>query len=173
MKKYFLVALLGIFSFGALTSCTDRNDDVLVQDNDTYSVVLDINSTNFVKDANNQYTISRNFTSPLFNTDVVLIYRKAGTGTDGSPVWQLIPRTIYLSNGRELDYDFDFTKNDIQIYADGNYDVSTTPEYLNNQTFRVVLVPTSSGMKNASVNYNDYYSVIKFYNIDDSKVKTL
>jgi hypothetical protein len=72
-----------------------------------------------------------------------------------------------------LDYDFDFTKNDIQIYADGNYDVSTTPEYLNNQTFRVVLVPTSSGAKNANLNYNDYNSVIKFYNIDDSKVKNL
>ncbi|WP_226063345.1 hypothetical protein [Kaistella polysaccharea] len=174
MKKYFLFALLGIFSFGALASCDDRSNDVVnQQDNDTYSVVLDINGTNFIKNSSNQYTISRNFTTPLYNTDVVLIYRKAGTGTDGSPVWQSIPRTVYLSDGRELDYDFDFTKNDIQIYADGNYDVSTTPEYLNNQTFRVVLVPTSQGSKNADVNYTDYNSVIKFFNIDDTKVENL
>ncbi len=173
MKKYFLLALLGLFSFGALASCDDRNNDVITQDNDTYSVVLDLNNVNFVKGNNNQYSISRNFTSPLFSTDVVLMYRKAGTASDGSPVWQQIPRTVYLSSGRELDYDFDFSKNDIKIYADGNYDISTTPEYLNAQTFRVVLVPTSQGSKNANVDYSDYNSVIKFYNIDDSKVRNL
>ena len=125
MKKYFLLALLGLFSFGALASCDDRNNDVITQDNDTYSVVLDLNNVNFVKGTNNQYSISRNFTSPLFSTDVVLIYRKAGSASDGSPVWQQIPRTVYLSSGRELDYDFGWTKlpfdnmemNTIYMYA--------------------------------------------------------
>lgn len=164
-----LMAILSV----AVVSCNDRNDDRIVQDNDTYSVVLDINNVGFSYDAQNGYFISRSFTKPLFNTDVVLMYRKIGSTNDGSPVWQSIPRTLYLNNGNELDYDFDFSKNDIMIYAKGNYDISTTPEYLANQTFRVVLVPASSGGKNAGVDYSDYESVIKFFNIDDSKVKNL
>ncbi|WHF50534.1 hypothetical protein QGN23_08790 [Chryseobacterium gotjawalense] len=172
MKNYLTLVLIAIFSIVAV-SCDNRNDDVLVNDNDTFSVVLDINNVNFSFDAQNGYFISRSFTKPLFNTDVVLIYRKTGTASDGSPVWQSIPRTIFLSNGNELDYDFDFTKNDIMIYANGNYDIATTPQYLNAQTFRVVLVPASSGAKNAKVDYSDYNSVISYFKIDDSKVTNL
>ena len=162
--------LLAIFSF-AIVSCDTRNDDVNTQDNDTYPVVLDINNTNFSFDAQDGYFIERSFTKPLVSTDVVLIYRKAGTASDGSAVWQSIPRTLYLDNGDELDYDFDFTRNDIMIYANGNYDISTTPEFINNQTFRVVLVPASASSRNANVDYSNYESVIKYFNIDDSKVK--
>ncbi|QBO57504.1 hypothetical protein [Chryseobacterium salivictor] len=172
MKKYFTLMLIAMFGIIAI-SCDNRNDDVLVNDNDTYSVVLDINNVNFSYNAQDGYFISRSFTKPLYNTDVVLIYRKTGTASDGSPVWQSIPRTLYLNNGNELDYDFDFTKNDIMIYASGNYDISTTPQYLNTQTFRVVLVPASSGAKNANVDYSDYNSVITYFKIDDSKVKNL
>ena len=169
MRKYFTLMLIAVFTF-AVVSCDTRNDDVIVQDTDTYPVVLDINNVNFDNDAQNGYHIERSFTSPLMSTDVVLIYRKGGSATDGSAIWQLIPRTIYLDGGNELDYDFDFTKNDIMIYANGNYDISATPEYLNNQTFRVVLVPASAGAKSASVNYTDYDSVIRYFKIDDSKV---
>ena len=162
--------LLAIFSL-AIVSCDTRNDDVNTQDNDTYPVVLDINNTNFSFDAQDGYFIERSFTKPLVSTDVVLIYRKAGTASDGSAVWQSIPRTLYLDNGDELDYDFDFTRNDIMIYANGNYDISMTPEFINNQTFRVVLVPASASSRNANVDYSNYESVIKYFNIDDSKVK--
>ncbi len=174
MKKYFMLALVGLFSFGTMVSCDDRNDDVLVQDNDTYSVVLDINNVDFTMEPGNMQsgTIIRSFTQPLVGTDVVLIYRKAGTAQDGSPVWQSIPRSVYFEDNI-LDYDFDFSKNDIHIYADGNYNLSTVPEYVKSQTFRVVLVPASAGAKNANVDYTDYQSVIKFYKINDSKVKTL
>lgn len=161
---------MAIFGFVAF-SCNDRANDTAIQDNDTYPVVLDINNVNFANDPQNGYFISRTFNSPLHDTDVVLIYRKAGT-TNNAPVWQSIPRTLYLNNGNELDYDFDFSKFDIMIYASGNYDVSTTPEFLNNQTFRVVLVPASPGGKPA-IDYNDYNAVIQYYNIDDSKVKNL
>lgn len=163
---------MAIFSVVAV-SCDDRNDDVIVQGTDTYPVVLDINNVNFSNNAQSGYFITRSFTKPLPSTDVVLIYRKIGTASDGSPVWQSIPRTFYLANGDEFDYDFDFTKNDIMIYASGTYDISTTPQYLNGQTFRVVLVPASSGNKNANVDYSDYNSVVRYFNIDDSKVKTL
>ncbi|MBW8358391.1 MAG: hypothetical protein K0M63_01160 [Weeksellaceae bacterium] len=169
MKNYFSLLLIALFGFVAV-SCTDRIDDP-VQDYDTYSVTYDLKNVNFVYNATDGYHISRTFNTPIFSSDVVLVYRQNGTANNGTPVWQSIPRTLFLTQG-ELDYDFDFTVNDIMIYAGGNYDISTTPTYLNNQTFRVVVVPASAG-KNANVDYSDYNAVIKFFNIDDSKVINL
>ena len=88
------------------------------------------------------------------------------------PIWQQIPRTLFLTEG-ELDYDFDFTKNHVLIKAGGTIDFSLQnaafiANYLSNQRFRIVLVPASKG-KNAQVDFSDYQSVIKFYNIPDRK----
>ncbi|MNR22573.1 hypothetical protein D3C85_1395330 [compost metagenome] len=86
----------------------------------------------------------------------------------------MVPRTLYLSNNRELDYDYDFTRFDFKIYAGGNYDLETTPEYLDSQTFRIVIVPgTFTNKSAAKPDYSDYYAVIKRFNIDDSNVKRL
>ena len=172
MKKFFPFLLLAFFAL-TIISC-DNDDDRDYTDNDTYSVVLDIKNESFTYDKDLGYVIHKSFTNPLYNSDVVLIYRQSGTD-NGNPIWQQIPRTLYLNQG-ELDYDFDFTINDIAIYAGGNYDISTTPQFLNNQNFRVVLVPASFGRATSSagnVDYSDYNSVIKYYNIDDSKVKSL
>ena len=63
----------------------------------------------------------------------------------------------------------------MEIFTEANFDQATmtaaeATTYLNNQQFRVVLVPASQG-KNANVDYRDYNSVIRFYNLDDSHVK--
>ena len=55
----------------------------------------------------------------------------------------IFPNRIYLSGGREIDYDFDFTKKDFTIYASGNYDLELTPDFLDNQTFRIVVTPSN------------------------------
>lgn len=136
---------------------------------DSYSQVYDI-SGNFVAGSDGIYAISKTFNNAIASTDVILVYRLKET-VNGQAVWQLIPRTLFLTQG-ELDYDYDFTRNDIRIMAGGNFNVSTVPQYLNGQTFRVVFVPTTAG-KNASVNYDDYNSVIRFYNIADRQVPKL
>ena len=70
-------------------------------------------------------------------------------------------------------------RDSVQIYANANFDMvaqDTTfkNSYLNNQKFRIVIVPASFGARNSSsVNYDDYNAVIKYYKIDDSKVKSL
>ncbi|WP_417427628.1 hypothetical protein [Halpernia sp.] len=174
MKKIVSLAIIGLLAFSVL-SCDRTNDNVQqVQDNDTYSTAYDLNNVSFVKDNNGDYTISRNFNNPLVESDVVLIFRKSGTTNNGSPVWQSIPRTLYLTQG-ELDYDYDFSRVDIQIYAGGTFDPGLAPTYINNQTFRVVVVPAATGSKNtnANVDLTNYESVAKFYNIKESNVKTL
>lgn len=154
-----MIAFIGLF----MLSCDNRDEIINNPDSDTYSVVIDLNNVNF-QNTGSGYFISRTFQNTLFDSDVVLIYRQDGTTSNGSPVWQLIPRTLYLPQG-ELDYDFDFSKFDIKIYADGTYDLALTPQYINNQSFRVVIVPASF---KTTVDLNDYDAVIKAYGIDDS-----
>ena len=164
MKKYFTLLLVAIFSL-VIVSCDDR--DEVVGDGTTYSKMTDI--TGSFTDSNS-YEISQGLVNTE-STDVVLVYRQSGI-SNGNPVWQQIPRTLFLPEG-ELDYDFDFTKNDVLIKAGGNIVFSLQNNafrdaYLNNQRFRIVLVPASQG-KNANVDYSDYNAVIKYYNIKDQK----
>lgn len=156
--------LLAIFGFVAI-SCTNRDDTVIPPDNDTYSKMLDVKGS---FNAGNNYTISQGIS--INSTDVVLVYRRYNTNSTSAPVWQFVPATEYLTNGR-IDYSFLFDSQNVEIYGDFNPATITPAEinsYVNNQTFRIVLVPASHG-KNANLDLTDYYSVIKFYNIPDRK----
>jgi hypothetical protein len=136
--------------------------------------VFEIFNEDFAYNNTDGYNISGTFNPFIGEASTVLIYRLAGTVDASTPIWQLIPRTIYLSNNRELDYDYDFTREDFKIYAGGNYDEETTPEFLDDQTFRIVIVPGTFTSKSVSKpDFSDYNAVIKKYNIDDSNVKRL
>lgn len=170
MKKITLIlALIGMVT---LQSCSN-DDDV---DRDTISEVFELRNVNFGADGNNTFSIYQALTPQIYASDVILIYRLAGTIDSSTPIWQQIPRTLYLPQG-ELDYDFDFSKEDFTIYAGGTYDLTQTPSYLSNQTFRIVIVPGyfSEGKMAAkkNIDYSDYNAVIKAFNINDSKVKVL
>lgn len=169
MKKLFPFLLVLITSF-FLFNCKE-DDDVQVQVD--YPAVYDLRNVNFSYNATDGWTYGQSFKNPLLDQDYVVIFRQTGT-SGNAPVWQQIPRTLYLDQG-ELDYDFDFSKNDFMIYAGGTYDLSTTPQYLNNQTFRVVLVPAVYGKNTTSEDLKklSYEEIIAKYNIDDTKVGTL
>lgn len=171
MKKFLPILLLAFVSL-FIFSCDDNNDNTPYTDNDTYSIMKDATGT---FSSSNSFTLSMDIN--IQNTDVVLVYRKVGN------YWQSIPKTYYLDNvtvpttGRELDYNFNFNTQEVNISTSANFNQSTqmsaaeTTQYLNNQTFRVVLVPASAGK--TSVDFTDYNAVIKYYNIDESKVKTI
>lgn len=162
MKKITLIlAFIGMIT---LQSCS-TNDDT-----DTISEVFELRNVNFGFDVQNGYSIYRTLNPQIRLDDVILIYRLSGTIDSSTPIWQQIPRTLYLNEG-ELDYDFDFSKEDFTIYAGGTYDLSLTPNYLNNQTFRIVIVPGYLSNKNKKdIDYSSYESVAKALNIDESKV---
>lgn len=167
MKKiipFLMLAFVSVFT----VSC-DNDDDVQYVDNDTYAGVIEITRNFQYNSAEDVYFINQSIS--MEPSDMALVYRLKD-GSNNGDVWEQIPRTLYFSGGRELDYDFDFTQKDVQILAGGNYDISTTPTYLNNQTFRIVLVPAGFLNKGAKppVDYSDYNAVIKYYNINDSKV---
>lgn len=169
MKKITMIlAVIGMITLGSCSSDDNSNDNV---DNDTISEVYELRNVNFGFDAVDGYSIYETLNPQIYPADVILIYRLSGTINSSTPIWQPIPRTLYLPQG-ELDYDFDFSRQDFTIYAGGTYDLSLTPNYLNNQTFRLVIVPGYASNK-VNVDYNDYNAVIKAFNIDDSKVKIL
>lgn len=168
MKK--LALLLVLIGFVSLQSCTVNENSV---DNDTISEVFELRNVNFSYNSIDGYTIYRTLSPQIYASDVILIYRMAGTIDANTPIWQQIPRTLYLPQG-ELDYDFDFSKEDFTIYAGGTYDLATTPSYITNETFRIVIVPGYFSNKMAhKVDLSDYSAVIKAFNIDDKNIKQL
>nr|WP_314498262.1 hypothetical protein [uncultured Chryseobacterium sp.] len=169
MKKFlpiFILAFVSLFIF----SCKDDNDN---EDFDTYSQVRDVTAT--FTNANN-YAVTQGIN--IQSTDVVLVYRNLGSA------WQLIPKMMYLDDatglptGREFQYNFVFDSQNVQIRIDDqNFNLqsglNTTEvnEYLNNQRFRIVLVPASAAKGGNNVDTSDYNAVIKYYQLNDSNVK--
>ncbi len=168
MKKYLPILLLAFVSL-FIFSCSDDNDNV-VGDGDTYSKMRDV-SGSFTNANGYSFTVPINIQS----TDVVLVYRRDPAASNA---WQLIPKTYYLSGGRELDYNTLFDSQNVEIYTEANFDQTTmtsseVSQYLTNQTFRVVLVPASPAKTASTVDTRDYNAVVKYYNLDESRVKTI
>ncbi len=174
MKR--IIFLLSIIGITILQSCTAKEGRNGLDGQNGYSAeseVFEIKNTNFSYSATNGYTIYRQLNPQIRSSDVLLIYRLSGTINPTTPIWQQIPRTLYVSQG-ELDYDFDFSKQDFTIYAGGNYNLNLTPNYIQNQTFRIVIVPgTFSGKTTENLKDLSYDDVISKFHIDESQVKYL
>lgn len=172
MKRIFL--LLAVVGLTTLSSCdgdTGPQGPQGVPGPSNLSEVFELQNVDFQLNQNNEYTIFQNLTPFINDADNILIYRLSGTIDAQTPIWQLIPRTLFLNEG-ELDYDFDFSAIDFTIYAGGTYDIATTPQFIQNQTFRIVIVPGYFS-KGTNLDYNDYDAVIKAFNINDSNITIL
>jgi hypothetical protein len=171
MKRITLIlAFIGMIT---LQSCV--REEVVVNDQDTISEVFELKNVDMIfNNSTGGYFIYRELKPQIFPSDVILIYRMSDLINSTTPVWQLIPRTLYLNGGDELDYDFDFSRLDFTIYASGNYDLFNTPEYIFNQTYRIVIVPGFFSPRSSStIDYNNYDEVIEHYNINDKNIKQL
>lgn len=174
MKRIFL--LLAMVGMTAFQSCSD-DDTADQQDTDTIAEVFEINQ-NTTFNSGNQYTISYNLNPRIYTSDVVLLYRLDGQDSNNNDVWVPLPKTYYSQDGLdEIDYNFDFSVSEIFIYLGFTNAATLTPQFTNNQVFRVVIIPGyfSGSARNSSntVDFSDYNAVIKAYNLDDSNVKTI
>ncbi len=165
MKKIFL--LLSVVSTLTFTSC--NNDDDVYVDNDTIGENIQLSNVNLTFDNNTgRYQLLYPLNPAIFESDVILVYRNVID--DGFSAWQQIPRTLYLSGGDEVDYDFNFTANDVLIYADANFDLSFAPEFINNQSFRIVIVPAAFVN---DIDTSDYDAVMSALNDAGAEVRTI
>src|SRR5690606_32910749 len=82
----------------------------------------------------------------VFESDAVLVYRYMGSvnldGGDSADLWSQIPQNFFLPEGT-IQYVFEHTFVDVELFIDGNFDLSTlSTEYTDNQIFRIVFVPS-------------------------------
>lgn len=166
MKRITLVlAFIGMIT---LNSCTVNEDNGNYVDNDTISEVWEYNNNvNFL--FSNNYTRTLVFPRPIFNSDMILLYRLDGV-FNGQDVWKIMPQTFYFNDGTlDFRYDFDFTTTEAVVFLEGFDLESISLAFRTNQVIRVVVIPGFFGNKK-SINHEDYKAVMEGYKIDDSKV---
>jgi hypothetical protein len=69
-----------------------------------------------------------------------------------------------------LDYDFEFSRVHFRITANGTYNLGSTPEYIFNQTFRIVIIP---GYFSGRIDYSNYDEVMSFIGKTENDVKVM
>ena len=174
MKKIvLLLAVIGMFSFqGCEGPEGPPGQDGLDGQDGAVPVAFEIKKS-FFNDAVDGYIISEPFNAyldgDLYDNETVLIYRLEGVTDAGLKVWQLIPRTLYLDSGYRLVYDFNFSKGAFTIFAFGDEE-ALTPQFLNNQIFRIVVSP--SNLIN-SIDKNNFKAVISALNIKENQIQEI
>lgn len=163
MKK--ITFLLVFFGMIALQSCTINADDDV--DNDTISEVFEV-TRNFGPQNNFSSLVSLN--PQIFASDVVLVYILWDVD-GGEPVWRLMPQTVQLMEG-DLQYNYDFTRFDVNLFMSSlDFDLAILgPQWTQNQTFRIVIVP---GYFSNRMDYRDYNAVMTQLGYTEANVKKI
>jgi hypothetical protein len=169
MKK--ITLMLAFIGMIGLQSCTVNEVREDVVDNDTISEVLEV-TTSFSQSNNFSRLVTIN--PPIYSSDMILVYHLYDVD-NGTDIWRLMPQTYFFTGGGELDYNFDFTRFDVSLFLDANFDLNTlSPAWTQNQTFRIVIIPGYfSGKRANAVDFNDYEATLKAYNIDPTKIRKL
>ena len=164
MKRIILLlAISASFLFQGCTTKEEISADLLAE-------VFEVR-TSFT--AANNYSKLITLNPPIYSSDMVLVYRLFGV-VNGQDLWRQLPQAVYLQQG-ELNYNFDFTRNDINIFLESDFDLTTLgAAWSQNQVFRVVIIPGYlSNKNNKAVDFNDYNAVVKAFNIKQSQIKTI
>lgn len=173
MKKIItLLAVVGMFS---LQGCTGpEGPEGLPGQDALVPQAFELKNKNLVRVADNEYNYSSTFQyeigGNLYDDETILVYRLTDLINSTTPIWQLIPRTINFNNGDFLEYYFDFSKVDFVITVYGNYNLLNRLSYIDNQTFRVVILPSNMA---SSVNTNNYIEVMAALNLKESQVQKI
>ena len=164
MKK--IITFLAIAGLFTLQSCS-VNDDAPYVDNDTISEVFEV-TTSF--NSNNGFSSLVTFNPPIFASDVVLVYHLYAV-ENGEDIWRLMPHTYYLSDGKELDFNFDYSKLSVNIFLDANFTQSTIPaSWTQNQTFRIAIIPANFAK---TVNKNNIDAVMAALKVNESEIQNI
>jgi hypothetical protein len=145
---------------------------------DVTGTTFDLIKVNFTAANDFQYSLSyADAKVTVLESDAVLVYMHWNDVTSGGETlkaYRLLPQTAFV-DGRILTYNFDQTKKDFSIFLDGTVNLETlADDWTKNQDFRIVIVPADfAARKSGSVDYNDYNAVVKEFNIDESKIRTV
>lgn len=146
------------------------------QDGDTLiGTIFEING-DFTPD--NEYKLFFEFPTDfkIYDTDVVLVYILWEQTDNKTDVWRLLPQTVVLKSDEGTDvlqYNFDYTVADVQVFLEGTFDLSTLlPGEWQNQIFRIAVLPADF-MAKKSVNESDFNSILKSNEIKLNTIKNV
>ncbi len=103
------------------------------------------------------FTSVYNYPFEVYESDVVLVYRLSGQDNTVSPpadIWTQLPQSIYYQDGTGdiFQYNYNSTFISVQFTIEGNFDLTNIdPNDVNNQTFRVAVVPAEFAKTNPSM----------------------
>jgi hypothetical protein len=161
MKK--ITLFLVFIGMMTLQSC-EVNDTV---DNDTISEVFEV-TTSF--NSNNNYSRLVAFNPPIYSSDIVLVYHLYDT-VNGEDIWKLMPQTYYFSDGGELDFNFDYTRNNVNIFLTANFGLNTLPSsWTQDQTFRIAIIPANFA---TTVNKNNIDAVMSALKVNKTEIQKI
>ncbi|SDE53427.1 hypothetical protein SAMN04487996_105303 [Dyadobacter soli] len=173
-RKFLPLLLLAVVAL--FQSCRGPKGDPGPNGGDVLGITFDITKVNFT--AANNWGFVLNFDQEdieVLPSDAVLVYVHWDT-IDGLKSYQPLPQTAFGNNGLIVTYSFNRTDKDMEIFVDSNVDRSRlATDWTNDFEFRVVVVPADflQGRANAEVDFNNYESVVKAFNIDESKIKKI
>jgi hypothetical protein len=111
------------------------------------------------------------FPIEVFESDVVLVYRlekELNINGEIFDAWSPLPQNFFFTNGDIIQYIFNHTLFDAEIQIDGNFDVSTfnDPDFVDNQTFRVAIVPAEYATANLTMDQLEQMLSVSGSNIE-------
>ncbi len=171
-----ITGILFVFTLAVLTSCIGEPGPTGPpgEDGDSFlGSVFEIEG-DFTSD--NDYSLFFEFpnTIEVFESDVVLVYILWDQTEDdnGDPVdiWRLLPQSVVFDNGDILQYNYDHTFFDVEIFLDGSADFGALdPAYLEDQVFRIAVLPADYAMNN-DLDVSDFGSVMQALKINPGKI---
>lgn len=110
-------------------------------------------------------------TIEVLESDVVLVYI-LWEQVSNLDVWRLLPQTKVMSEGI-LQYNYDYTLADVQIFLDGSIDLNTLlPAESQDQVFRIVVLPADFAFNN-SLDVSNYNLVVKSLRLEKKVVQKI
>ncbi|SFI82669.1 hypothetical protein [Myroides guanonis] len=176
MKKIFLlfVAVAGLITF---QSCEGPQGPPGYDG--AVPVVYDV-KTDLIP--NNDFQTTFNFSIPLYDEDIVLVYFLDAKTDNGTKVWRMLPQKYYIdvnNNEYEVDYNFDFTRYDFRLFLSSNYpniDIIGNGAWTRRLEFRAVVLEGAFGNSRIASSQSsipetiEYETLAKKYNIKESDV---
>ncbi|AEM71434.1 dihydrolipoamide dehydrogenase [Allomuricauda ruestringensis DSM 13258] len=112
----------------------------------------------------------------VFESDAVLVYRHDGLIdlSDGSTAdaWTQIPQNYFLQGGT-IQYVFAHTFVDLELFIDGNFDLSgISTDFTDDQIFRIVILP-SEFAEASKLDTSNIENVMSALNIGEEQVTKL
>ena len=105
----------------------------------------------------------------VLDSDIVLVYWLEFED-NGNDVWNLMPQTIYFDDG-QFQYNYNHTAFDVNIYLQGNIDLSTLGDrYTQEQVFKIVVLPVDYA-ENTNIDVSDYQQLKSQVNIKEFDIQ--